>query len=222
MSNKHKISDSFDDSSLGKKQAKTEVSPSSFEAIGDDLLRTILLRTRASDHMALKRTCRRFWKILDSPLFRRERGEQGFAEVEVRKLSAFEIYARNKKEEREDRRYEGDTEVEQEDEAPPDEEDDEFKNNYNHLGNITGYIGQSFETRDFEVFVDGLPLHKRYDGNTRYYSGTRFLLNVRLLPREYHTFWAMGNACNPTVQSMVTTLFTNLSLIHISEPTRRS
>lgn len=195
MSKKHNSSDSVEEemSNSSNKQARTEeVSP--FDGMGDDLLRTILLRTNASDHLALKRTCRRFCTILNSPLFRQERSEQGFAEVSVRKLSSFEIYSRNKKEDR--------------DEAEPDENDDEFLTTYDHLGEVLEYGDNSFMACDFEIFVDGLPLHNCREDNYLP-SGTRFQLNVRVLQRGYDNFYGVCDCYNSTMVTMGTELFTN-------------
>jgi hypothetical protein len=60
----------------------------------DDALQAVLLRTRASDHPSLRLSCPRICHIIDSELYRRQRNEQGFAEVHLALLSAEEQYER--------------------------------------------------------------------------------------------------------------------------------
>ncbi len=49
----------------------------------DDALRAALLWTRTSDQVSLRLTCRRIREILDSPAFRLQRCQGGFAEVKA-------------------------------------------------------------------------------------------------------------------------------------------
>lgn len=60
----------------------------------EDAVLQLLLRTNASDHEALRNTCKIFRRILDSANFRRERMQSEWAEVEVELLPPSEHYKR--------------------------------------------------------------------------------------------------------------------------------
>lgn len=60
----------------------------------DDALREILLRTGEGDHVALRNTCRRFRKLVDSLNFQTERVLRGFANIHIRLVSQ-EYHDRN-------------------------------------------------------------------------------------------------------------------------------
>ncbi|GAX10777.1 hypothetical protein FisN_UnNu010 [Fistulifera solaris] len=155
-------------------------------SLHDDALMTVLLRTRASDHANLRRSCKRIRDMIDSFQFRKERGVQGFAEVDVDLLSGFEQYQLSKK---------------SLGEHPPSEEDDSFYAQYDTLGYIYEYGDYSFETDCFRVFVDGRPLHKLR-------RREEFNLHVRLLPL-CAPFWELCDCYNQTLCDLGTLLFTN-------------
>ena len=65
---------------------------SSLLELNNDALRAVLVRTCASDHLNLHLTCRQIHTVMNSPEFRQERCETGFAQVNVKILSPFEHY----------------------------------------------------------------------------------------------------------------------------------
>ena len=88
-----------DSESRNKRRQKMPPTLSPFDLLNDDALRTVLVRTRAMDHDALRRTCQRFRNVLLSSLFRQDRAVSGYAEVQTVHLwSPFEQYKQYKQE----------------------------------------------------------------------------------------------------------------------------
>jgi hypothetical protein len=150
----------------------------------DDALMAVLLRTRASDNANLRLSCKRIRDIIDSFSFRKERGVQGFAEVNVELLSGYEQYQNSKM-----------------GKDPSSDEDESLGNSYDELGLICEYNDYSFETDCFRVYVDGRPLHKVKNRE-------EFNLHVRLLPLRA-PFWELCDCYNQTLYDLGTSLFTN-------------
>lgn len=59
----------------------TSSSSSLLDSLHDDVLRAVLLRTSAADHLHLRLACHQIHDILDSPEYRTERSRTGWAEV---------------------------------------------------------------------------------------------------------------------------------------------
>ncbi|GAX10778.1 hypothetical protein FisN_UnNu011 [Fistulifera solaris] len=153
-------------------------------SLHDDALMTVLLRTRASDHANLRRSCKRIRDMIDSFQFRKERGVQGFAEVDVDLLSGYEQYQQSKM-----------------GEDPSSDDDESLGRNYDELGYICEYNDYSFETDCFRVYVDGRPLHKIE-------KREEFKMHVRLLPL-CAPFWELSDCYNQTLYDLGTSLFTD-------------
>jgi hypothetical protein len=65
--------------------------------LDENSLLQVLLRTRCEDHSALRQTCRCFQSIIDSALYRQQRAQQEWAQVETHILTAPEHYKKNVK-----------------------------------------------------------------------------------------------------------------------------
>jgi hypothetical protein len=66
-----------------------------FASLPTDVLISILCRSRASDHKALRDTCKAFRATIDSDAYKGERATSGWAEVTARLISGEELYDRN-------------------------------------------------------------------------------------------------------------------------------
>ena len=86
---------------------------------------------------------------------------------------------------------------------PPSEQDDWFLKNYDGFGNIGEYRTHSFDTRCFEVFVDGRPMHK-----LKKERNIEFKLHVRLLPLRA-PFWEVCDCYNQALCDLGSSLFTD-------------
>jgi hypothetical protein len=111
--------------------------------LDDNSLLQVLLRTHCEDHSALRNTCRRFCGIVDSHLFRQQRAQQEWAQVEVRVLTARELY----------KKWTSDNDEDDDDDENPDD-DSYFHDNYNELGYIPA---EGAVQNEFGIFVDGKP-----------------------------------------------------------------
>jgi hypothetical protein len=78
-----------------KKLKQLEHDYSGFASLPTDVLISILCRSPASDHKALRDTCKAFRDVLDSNAYKGERATSGWAEVTSRLISGEELYDRN-------------------------------------------------------------------------------------------------------------------------------
>eukprot|EP00588_Corethron_pennatum_P010559 CAMPEP_0194273108 /NCGR_PEP_ID=MMETSP0169-20130528/6516_1 /TAXON_ID=218684 /ORGANISM="Corethron pennatum, Strain L29A3" /LENGTH=772 /DNA_ID=CAMNT_0039015959 /DNA_START=106 /DNA_END=2424 /DNA_ORIENTATION=- len=184
--------------------------------MNDDSLRAILLPTLASDHPNLRLSCRRICQILDSSIYRKERSEQGYAEVKVELLSPFEQYKRYRESMNmplmnpSNERWLKDTDDESEEDEEekeaskaPCSTDEEFVRDYDHLGNTTNYYGdRAFYSNTFRVFVDGWPLNDQKKIPRR-----EFKLKVQLL-RLRAPFYQKCDADSQCLMNLASSLFT--------------
>jgi hypothetical protein len=79
-------------SGLNSKRTKMTTNSNILTILDETALLQVLLRTRCEDHNALRQTCRRFQGIIDSDLFRQERAQQEWAQVEVQVLTVEENF----------------------------------------------------------------------------------------------------------------------------------
>ena len=73
-------------------EGKEQHDYSGFASLPTDVLISILCRSPASDHKALRDTCKAFRDVLDSNVYKGERITSGWAEVTTRLISGKELY----------------------------------------------------------------------------------------------------------------------------------
>lgn len=153
-------------------------------SLDDDILRAILLRTFASDHSNLRKSGRRIRNILDSYSFRKERGESGYAQVQVELLTPFEQYQEEYRREAE----ESDRVLRR--------TDSDFQDEYDNLGRK----GEENETvlteTSFRILVDEITIKENVN------------IRMRLLPR-LKGFHGRCDAISAELESMSVSLFTD-------------
>ena len=175
---------------------------SPIELLDDDSLHAILLRTQAADHPNLKLSCKRFNRVLNSVDFRKQRSCLGYAEVKVELLNPFEQYAIDYKAIMDDGGFYG----EYDDNRPPSRSDEQFLEDFDRLGRKDQNGSHKFDTCDFRIFVDGVPLHKRRLGRDRLEE--KMSLCIRTLPRK-RSFHELCGIYSDELVRMGTSLFTN-------------
>ena len=74
---------------------KEQYDYSGFASLPTDVLISILCRSPASDHEALRDTCKSFRTTIDSVAYKGERATSGWAEVSTRLISGVELYDRD-------------------------------------------------------------------------------------------------------------------------------
>jgi hypothetical protein len=109
--------------------------------LDDNSLLQVLLRSHCADFPALRNTCRRFQGIVDSNLFRQQRAQQEWAQVEVHVLTAHELYKNSCNDDDDD-----------DDDDP--NNDSFFRDYYNELGFVPAHGAIQNE---FRILVDGKP-----------------------------------------------------------------
>ena len=105
--------------------------------LNDDVLRAVLVRSRGRDLANVCLTCHRFNTMVNSPMFRQERCEQGVAEVIVKIPSPFELYQSSYRDE----------------DGPPSREDSFFQRNYDDFGFRDKTFG--YQENKARIYIDG-------------------------------------------------------------------
>lgn len=157
------------------------------ELLNDDALRGILIRSCASDHTALRQTCKRFSSILNSFTFRQERANLGYCEVQeaLEIPSPLECYKSD---------YEDEYDSCGNSCMSLSSQDSTFQRNYDELGRIGEYGEHTFS--HFKIIVDGKQVKME-----------KFI--VRLLPRKRVPFFEMCDCLEGPLQQLSVVCFNN-------------
>lgn len=164
--------------------SRQETTRTLLNILDDDALRAVLIRTCASDHDALRQTCKRLRNIVDSIAFRKERSELGFAEVRCEIVPPFEQYKMGL----------GDSD----DEKSLHSDDTSFLEQYDELGYKGEYGDHTLE--HLRVIVNGKEIKMKS-------------FSVNFLPRKvwgrHGGFFEMCDSLSDPLQELSVTFFNN-------------